>query len=70
MATGNELAVAEASPPAMSVRVSTGKAFIGGLEMDEARIDAPIAAVSEHANRMRLHVRHHDPGVRPTQGVT
>lgn len=30
VAAGNELAVAEASPPAMSVRVNTGKAFIGG----------------------------------------
>ena len=39
VATGNELAVAEASPPAMSVRVNTGKAFIGGyyFEVHTAR---------------------------------
>ena len=48
VATGNELAVAEASPPAMSVRVNTGKAFIGGYYFEVHTGQETLAIAAAH----------------------
>ena len=49
VATGNELAVAEASPPAMSVRVNTGKAFIEGYYFEVHTGQETLAIAAAHA---------------------
>ena len=49
VASGNELAVAEASPPAMSVRVNTGKAFIGGYYFEVHTGQETLAIAAAHA---------------------
>ena len=54
VATGNELAVAEASPPAMSVRVNTGKAFIGGYYFEVHTGQETLAIAAAHATLARI----------------
>ena len=54
VASGNELAVAEASPPAMSVRVNTGKAFIGGYYFEVHTGQETLAIGAAHATLPRI----------------
>ena len=54
VATGNELAVAEASPPAMSVRVNTGKAFIQGYFFEVHTGQETLAIGAAHASLARI----------------
>ena len=54
VATGNELAVAEASPPAMSVRVNTGKAFIQGYYFEVHTGQETLAIGAAHATLARI----------------
>ncbi len=54
VASGNELAVAEASPPAMSVRVNTGKAFIGGYYFEVHTGQETLAIAAAHATLPRI----------------
>lgn len=54
VASGNELAVAEASPPAMSVRVNTGKAFIGGYYFEVHTGQETLAISAAHATLARI----------------
>lgn len=54
VATGNELAVAEASPPAMTVRVNTGKAFIGGYYFEVHTGLETLAIAGAHATLPRI----------------
>ena len=54
VATGNELAVAETSPPAMSVRVNTGKAFIGGYYFEVHTGQETLAIAAAHATLPRI----------------
>ncbi len=54
VATGNELAVAEASPPAMSVRVNTGKAFIGGYYFEVHTSQESLVIAAAHATLPRI----------------
>lgn len=54
VATGNELAVAEASPPAMSVRVNTGKAFIQGYYFEVHTGQETLAIATAHASLPRI----------------
>lgn len=54
VATGNELAVAEASPPAMSVRVNTGKAFIQGYYFEVHTGQETLAIAAAHATLPRI----------------
>jgi len=54
VATGNELAVAEASPPAMSVRVNTGKAFIGGYYFEVHTGQETLTIGAAHATLPRI----------------
>ena len=54
VATGNELAVAEASPPAMSVRVNTGKAFIQGYYFEVHTGQETLAIGAAHPTLARI----------------
>ena len=54
VASGNELTVAEASPPAMSVRVNTGKAFIGGYYFEVHTGQETLAIGAAHATLARI----------------
>jgi hypothetical protein len=54
VASGNELAVAEASPPAMSVRVNTGRAFIGGYYFEVHTGQETLAVSAAHATLARI----------------
>ena len=54
VATGNELAVAEASPPAMSVRVNTGKAFLQGYYFEVHTGQETLAIGAAHATLPRI----------------
>ena len=54
VATGNELAVAEASPPAMSVRVNTGKAFIQGYYFEVHTGQETLAIAAAHPTLARI----------------
>ncbi len=54
VAAGNELTVAEASPPAMSIRVNTGKAFIGGYYFEVHTGQETLAISAAHATLARI----------------
>lgn len=54
VATGNELAVAEASPPAMSVRVNTGKAFIQGYYFEVHTGQETLSVAAAHPTLPRI----------------
>jgi len=54
VASGNELAVAEASPPAMIVRVNTGKAFIGGYYFEVHTGQETLVIGAAHASLPRI----------------
>src|SRR5689334_17920467 len=54
VASGNELAVSEASPPAMSVRVNTGKAFIGGYYFEVHTGQETLAIAAAHPTLARI----------------
>ena len=54
VASGNELAVAEASPPAMSVRVNTGKAFLQGYYFEVHTGQETLTIAVAHASLPRI----------------
>src|SRR3954468_9576190 len=54
VASGNELAVAEASPPAMTVRVNTGKAFVEGYYFEVHTGQETLAIAAAHATLARI----------------
>jgi hypothetical protein len=54
VATGSELAVSEASPPAMSVRVATGKAFLQGYYFEVHTTAETLAIAAAHPTLPRF----------------